>query len=819
MDTGCPYTVSGDVWFKSYVSSLSRRDRLSIITKQSSKKFRFGDGELYKSQCHVTVPVYIGQARHHLGMDIVACNIPLLLSRETLQRAKAKLDIGAAEIIFLGVTLPLLITSTGHLCLSLSRSMDGQNDESEKLITRVLFSSPIINGIGADIKNKATKLHLQFCHPTADRLINLIKKAGYCDERIEDTIRAVTSQCEVCLRNRKPPLRPAVGFPLATEFNQTVALDLKCRGHDGYILHMIDHLTRYSSACLIKNKRKETIVQAILEYWIRIFGFPKNFLSDNGGEFANKQMVDLAEKYNIILKTTAAESPWSNGLCERHNGILNNNVNKIMSSGNFSLECAVHWAVAAKNSLANVYGFSPNMLVFGRNPNFPTAFNNKPPANNLTCLSEYVAENLNAMHVAREVFIQQECAERLRRALNKKSRAYANNIFCEGDQVYYWRTNQSECHGPATVIGRDAQQILVKHGGLYIRVHPCRLQLCNQEAQETAEKAAHSDDREEATPVDNNDDYVTADEGDDPEDSFQLPDASFSTSHDNDEIDIPDIITTGEDWVNVVSKRNLPNVNTMIECKFPTLDHSIKCKVLSRAGKVSTANWHYLNILEENATNGKCCSFKNVSWRPIPEHVDDEPSSQETFYATHDPSFDIPKKEEIEKWKYFQTFEEVPDNGERAITTRWVCTRKIKGDKIVAKARLVARGFEEDSKSFKKDSPTCSKESLRIALTIFSSYAWRLHSLDVKSAFLQGLPMERTVYLRPPKEAKSEFLWKMLRCPYGLSDAGRHWYLRLKEKLTQLEMVPCKYDQALFTWFCDGSFAGLLVCHLRRKAT
>ena len=126
----------------------------------------------------------------------------------------------------------------------------------------------------------------------------------------------------------------------------------------------------------------------------------------------------------------------------------------------------------------------------------------------------------------------------------------------------------------------------------------------------------------------------------------------------------------------------------------------------------------------------------------------------------------------------------------------------------------MARGFEEDSKSFKKDSPTCSKESLRIALTTFSSYAWRLHSLDVKSAFLQGLPMERTVYIRPPKEAKSEFLWKMLRCPYGLSDAGRHWYLRLKEKLTQLGMVPCRYDQALFTWFCSGSFAGLLICHV-----
>ena len=82
----------------------------------------------------------------------------------------------------------------------------------------------------------------------------------------------------------------------------------------------------------------------------------------------------------------------------------------------------------AKNSLANVDGYSPNMLVFGRNPNYPTAFVNKPPGNNMTCINDYVAENHNAMHSTRKVFIQQESAEHLRRALNRKSRSYSNQI-------------------------------------------------------------------------------------------------------------------------------------------------------------------------------------------------------------------------------------------------------------------------------------------------------------------------------------------------------------------------------------------------------
>ena len=58
----------------------------------------------------------------------------------------------------------------------------------------------------------------------------------------------------------------------------------------------------------------------MFDHWIRIFGCPEKFLSDNGGEFINKDVIDMAEKCNITLHTTAAESGWSNGLCEKHYG-------------------------------------------------------------------------------------------------------------------------------------------------------------------------------------------------------------------------------------------------------------------------------------------------------------------------------------------------------------------------------------------------------------------------------------------------------------------------------------------------------------------
>ena len=69
-----------------------------------------------------------------------------------------------------------------------------------------------------------------------------------------------------------------------------------------------------------------------------------------------------------------------NGLVERHNAILGLTVAKTIEETKCDLEMAVAWAVSAKNSLKNVNGFSPNQLVFGKNPNFPNVSSDNLPA-------------------------------------------------------------------------------------------------------------------------------------------------------------------------------------------------------------------------------------------------------------------------------------------------------------------------------------------------------------------------------------------------------------------------------------------------------
>jgi hypothetical protein len=88
----------------------------------------------------------------------------------------------------------------------------------------------------------------------------------------------------------------------------------------------------------------------------------------------------MCENFGIEVITTPTYSPCSNGTCERHNLILTEILVKLRESHAYDWEISLCWAVAAKNTLNNVNGFSPYQIVFGRNPNLPSAFSDKLPA-------------------------------------------------------------------------------------------------------------------------------------------------------------------------------------------------------------------------------------------------------------------------------------------------------------------------------------------------------------------------------------------------------------------------------------------------------
>ena len=209
-------------------------------------------------------------------------------------------------------------------------------------------------------------------------MINLVKRAGIADQELEGCIKEINSNCEVCLKFKRPRPRPIVSLPMASVFNDTVSMDLKIWGNV-YFLVLVDLATRFCAATVVRNKSPVSIISGIFRSWICVFGAPRKILSDNGGEFNNDQLRSLGEAFNIRIMCTAAESPWSNGVCERLNAVLGDSVRKIISDCDCDIDIALAWSVSARNALDNNHGFSPNQLVFGVNPVFQSIFINDPP--------------------------------------------------------------------------------------------------------------------------------------------------------------------------------------------------------------------------------------------------------------------------------------------------------------------------------------------------------------------------------------------------------------------------------------------------------
>ena len=110
---------------------------------------------------------------------------------------------------------------------------------------------------------------------------------------------------------------------MSRDFNQCVALDLKIRRNNKKpIIYAVDTFSRLTRGKIIPNKNPPTIVKAILDIWVLGRGIgpgmPQRFMVDNGGEFNNPDLLELAEKHGIqIQAVTAAHSPFSNGICEK----------------------------------------------------------------------------------------------------------------------------------------------------------------------------------------------------------------------------------------------------------------------------------------------------------------------------------------------------------------------------------------------------------------------------------------------------------------------------------------------------------------------
>ena len=134
-------------------------------------------------------------------------------------------------------------------------------------------------------------------------------------------------------------------------------------------------------------------------------------------------------------------------------------------------------------------------------------------------------------------------------------------------------------------------------------------------------------------------------------------------------------------------------------------------------------------------------------------------------------------------------------------------------DNVEYKARLVVRGFEDESK-VQNDSATSTKSSLRVFFATTSNYKWKCETVDVKATFLQGKRIERDVFVMSPFEVKEDgVIWKLEKVVYGL-DASTNWHFSVTEESLNIGCEQSKLGRPMIKWYEDGKLQGLFLMHV-----
>ena len=92
-------------------------------------------------------------------------------------------------------------------------------------------------------------------------------------------------------------------------------------------------------------------------------------------------------------------------------------------------------------------------------------------------------------------------------------------------------------------------------------------------------------------------------------------------------------------------------------------------------------------------------------------------------------------------------------------------------------------------------------ESVRLLLALAAAKDWRVHHMDVKSAFLNG-ELAETVFVRQPPgfavKGEEHRVLRLRKALYGLRQAPRAWNAKLDTTLGELGFQRCATEHALY---------------------
>jgi hypothetical protein len=157
--------------------------------------------------------------------------------------------------------------------------------------------------------------------------------------------------------------------------------------------------------------------------------------------------------------------------------------------------------------------------------------------------------------------------------------------------------------------------------------------------------------------------------------------------------------------------------------------------------------------------------------------------------------------------------------GKRVVGSKWIYKFKHGADESVEKykACFVAKGFvQKEGVDYEETfAPMARYSSIRAIISLVAEMGWRVHQIDVKTAFLNGV-IEEEVYIEHPEGFEvrdwDTHVCRLRRALYRLKQAPRASYSRIDSHLREMGFHWSEVDRNLY--FLAGEVPLILVLYV-----
>ncbi|GFU95926.1 retrovirus-related Pol polyprotein from transposon 412 [Trichonephila clavipes] len=144
--------------------------------------------------------------------------------------------------------------------------------------------------------------------------------------------------CDACSARKGPKIRSRgklhrynVGAPF-----ERIAFDIlgplpRTVSGNKYLLVVMDYFTKWPEVYPIPDQESPTVAEAVVQHWISRYGVPLQLHSDQGRNFVSAVLKGVCELLGIDKTKTTPLHPQSDGMVERFNRTILNNLSLMVS--------------------------------------------------------------------------------------------------------------------------------------------------------------------------------------------------------------------------------------------------------------------------------------------------------------------------------------------------------------------------------------------------------------------------------------------------------------------------------------------------------